>query len=118
VSIADIHRLGAVLVAVAAVATGVAVVVGARLGRPGRLVIDRLILAALAVILANELIGLVLLVTGTRPADPLHFLYALVALVTLPIVRFWGTLQPWRAAALAIGALVLLGLVVRLFQTG
>ena len=117
-SITDVHRLVAILVAIVAVATGVAVVVGAWLGRPGRLAVDRLILAALAVIVANEVVGLGLLVTGARPADPLHFLYAVVALAALPIVRFWGALERWRTAALAIGALVLLGLVVRLFQTG
>ena len=116
--IVDVHRLIAIVAGVAAAATVVAVVVRAWLGRPGRLAVDRLILTALVVIAANVVVGLVLLGTGSRPADPLHFLYAVVALLALPVVRFWGALERRRALALGIGALVLVGLVVRLFQTG
>jgi hypothetical protein len=118
VSIVDVHRLIAIVAGVAAAATVAVVVVRAWLGRPGRLAVDRVILAALVVIVANVAVGLVLLATGSRPADPLHFLYAVVALLALPIARFWGALERRRALALAIGGVVLVGLVVRLFQTG
>ena len=62
--------------------------------------------------------GLVVLLTGGHPADPLHFLYAVAALLVLPVVRFWGRLERHRAAVLGVGGGLLAALVLRLFQTG
>jgi hypothetical protein len=60
----------------------------------------------------------VVLLTGGHPNDPLHLLYAVVALLVLPLARFWGRLEHHRALVLGVGGLVLAALVLRLFQTG
>ena len=65
-------------------------------------------------------LGLVLLVTGPGPADPLHLVYGALALVALPGAALLAAGRPVRRQAIVvcIGAVVLLILVVRLFQTG
>lgn len=114
----DVHRALAIVVALAGVALLVAGVGWGRLGRPGLLAVDRTILAALVLVLVAIASGLFLFVGGPPPADPLHFLYAAAALAVLPIVRFGGVFGRRRALWLAVGAVVLVGLVVRLAQTG
>ena len=115
--LADIHHLAAPLVAAAALVLLVTVVVGAARHRPVRFASDRAILLALGLVSLGILSGLVTLVAGGAPADPLHFVYAVVALAVLPVVRFWDRLARRRALALAIGAVVLAALMLRLFQT-
>lgn len=81
--------------------------------------LDRAILAALGLVAVNIAAGLVLLVTGARPADALHFLYAALALAVLPAARFWrGRGSGAPAALMALAAAILLGFTLRLFQTG
>src|SRR4051812_2618725 len=82
------HGWLAAAVAVLAVALGAIVLLDLTTGRSGRRAQDRLILGALAVVGVAILTGLVLLVTGHVPTDPLHVLYAVAALVALPIARF------------------------------
>ena len=71
------------------------------------------------------LIGAILLATGSRPADPLHYLYGPAALIALP-VAIWIGARATRAGPsrvrrdtwTAVGGLALLGIVLRLFATG
>ncbi|MHB8959071.1 MAG: hypothetical protein ACYDAN_05535 [Candidatus Limnocylindrales bacterium] len=116
--ITNAHHLAAPLVAAAALVLLVIVVVGAARHRPVRFAADRAILLALALVGLGIVSGLIVLLTGGAPSDPLHFVYAVVALAVLPVVRFWDRLARRRALALAVGAVVLAALMLRLFQTG
>lgn len=113
-----IHLAVAILAAICGGLLALVMVAGAFGHRDVRFAIDRAILVALGAVAIGILIGLVMLATGARPADPLHFLYAAVALVLLPIVRFWDRLAGHQAIAVGIGGIVLVALVLRLFQTG
>jgi hypothetical protein len=58
--------------------------------------------------------------SGRGPADPLHFVYAMVALVALPVVRLEAmrrrsTRVGWWVCA---GGLITLGALLRLWATG
>ena len=91
-----------------------------------RFVVDRLILLNVFVIVANVLAGALLAVGGARPADPLHLLYGVAAVVVLPLGWTLGgrtvqTGRPSRArrdAWVLAAALVLVGIEVRLLATG
>jgi hypothetical protein len=93
--------------------------------RDHRSAVDRAVLAVLGSVIAAGLIGAILLVTGARPADPLHFVYGPAALIALP-VAIWvgargtrvGSPRVRRDVWTAGGGLVLLGIVLRLFATG
>lgn len=84
--------------------------------------VDGLALVVEAFILVTGLIGPLLLATGHQPADPLHLLYAAVALgalpVTLGVAMSRGATGPRRDRWLALGALILTGVSIRLLQTG
>ena len=91
-----------------------------------RFAVDRLILLTFGVVGANGLIGLILLGTGARPADPLHLVYGPAALVCLP-VGIWlgrrgadgaGSINRRREIWLVAAAVVLVGIEVRLVMTG
>jgi hypothetical protein len=114
----DVHRALAIVVGTIGVVVLVATIGWSRLGRPGRLAVDRAILAAIVAVLVAIGSGLLLVIGGPRPSDPLHFVYATAALLVLPVVRFAQRLAGRRALWIAVGAAVLLGLVVRLAQTG
>ncbi len=116
--IVTLHLVAALLVAGGAGAVALVAAGGALRHRSVRFALDRAILAALASVSVGIALGLVILVTGGRPADPLHLLYAGLALAILPVARFWDRLAGHRLAAVGVGGLVLLGLVLRLFQTG
>lgn len=79
-------------------------------------------LAVEAVILVTALVGPLLLATGHQPADPLHLLYAVSAVGALPvalaIAMSRGATRSRRDRWLALGALLLVGVSVRLRQTG
>ena len=84
--------------------------------------VDGLALVVQAFIIVTALVGPLLLATGHQPGDILHFLYAIVGLGALPVAlaiamnrRATG---PRRDRWLALGALVLVGVSVRLLQTG
>ncbi len=114
-----LHLARGVLVAVAVGATFVTVAVGFVAGYRPRLV-DRLILLDLGAVAGAVVVGALLLVTGERPADPLHFLYAVVALLAFPVARYFGRsgTSRRRTTIMAIGCLVAAGVVARLFMTG
>ena len=93
---------------------------GAVGGRTGLVWVDRLILGALGAVALAIAAGIGLLVTGNAPADTLHLVYAGAALVALPVARFAAPSlnRRRRLVAVAIGALALIALTVRLLQTG
>ena len=76
--------------------------------------------AAVSQIIVAATSGIVLLVTGARPTDPLHLLYAAVAVAVIPVARsFAGGTFERRRAVLLLAAFVVLGaLTYRLFTTG
>ena len=93
--------------------------------RDHRLATDRAILVVLGLLVAAGLLGVALLVMGSRPTDPLHFLYAVAGLVCLPAAIWIGAGRPaadstrvrrdtWTAG----GAVVLFGIGLRLLATG
>lgn len=78
---------------------------------------EQILLLAIVVTAAG---GLGLFVSGARPTETLHFLYAVVGLGLLPVT---GSLsRRWRpraqGAATVVAALVVLVVILRLFQTG
>jgi hypothetical protein len=112
-----------VALAWAAVAAGIALLVVALATAAGRTAsyreLDAVILAQLAVTGAAAIVGLVLPVTGSAIRDPLHLLYAVVALVAAPIGRYAGRGDARRIGRFAVVAgLVVLGSTLRLFMTG
>jgi hypothetical protein len=131
----ELHQFAAALAAVATVGLVTAALWSAIAARRSagasdhRVAVDRLVLAVTALIAGAGAVGLGLLIGGRRPADPLHFLYAIVALAT-PLGGWWlgarggfrGPARPptriRRAAWLVVAALVLLGLELRLVMTG
>lgn len=116
--IVTVHHLVALLAAAAGLVLVVVVAIGAARRQPVRFATDRTILVALALVGVGIVSGLVMLLTGGRPNDPLHLLYALVALLVLPVARFWGGLERHRTLVLGVGGMLLAALVLRLFQTG
>ncbi len=64
--------------------------------------------------------GLGLLLGGARPREPLHFLYAVIAIGALPIATSLSTRWEPRRAAIAVllGALLALVAILRSFATG
>jgi hypothetical protein len=110
--------------AVAAIAADLGLVavslVGVATRRWNRLLGDRLVLAVLGATGLAALLGAGVAVTSRAPSDALHFVYAVVALVVLPIARYIGRSgsDRRRAGWLALGSLVQLTVFVRLLQTG
>ena len=88
--------------------------------RDHRFAVDRSLLVLEGLIGLSLVLGLILLAAGRRPADPLHFLYAVVALVTVPAGGWWGGGggRRRRDAWVAVFAVVLLGIEARLLMTG
>jgi hypothetical protein len=87
-----------------------------------RFLVDRLLLATLALIAIAGLLGLGLLAIGARPADRLHVLYGVAALLTGPLAwGFGGRTEPvvrrHRDGWIAVGAAVVLAIGVRLAMT-
>jgi ABC-type proline/glycine betaine transport system permease subunit len=81
--------------------------------------LDAAILAQLATTGAAAIVGLVLPIAGSAVRDPLHIVYAVVALVVAPIARYLGRGDARRIGRFAVLAgLVVLGSTLRLFMTG
>lgn len=72
-------------------------------------------------VLATALVGGALALSGHPPHDPLHFVYGALAVAVLPgawlIARSRAEARQ-TVRVLAVGSVVLLILVMRLFQTG
>lgn len=69
---------------------------------------------------AQIILGGFLYVQGRRPAEPLHYLYAVVALAAIPAARSLALDAPARSRAgvMAVAGIVVAALVWRLFATG
>jgi hypothetical protein len=131
-SVAEAHQIGgwaAVALTAALVAAAVRSVWAGRRtsgANDHRFAVDRLVLLVATVVAVNGAIGGVILVTGGRPADPLHLLYGPAALVTAPVAWWLGgrpgrrgaTSRLRRDAWILVGAALLLGIELRLFATG
>jgi hypothetical protein len=97
----------------------VAAMLGRARGKMSRFAIDRLILAAEAAVALAIITGLLEVAGGSLPGDQLHAVYAAVALVGLPIGRGWRGISSGPAPVpLIVAGLVVLGVLVRLAQTG
>ena len=103
-----------------AVATTLAIAGGALLaGRPAQPWLDRLILLQSALVIAAALTGVPGPFGGHGPSDPLHYLYAVLAVVTFPVARYLGRRSDKATARwVAFACLVQAGLLLRLWMTG
>jgi len=76
-----------------------------------------LVLAEL-LLLAQALIGLILLGFGRLPTDQIHFLYGGLAVLVLPAVHGFATRRGWPTSlADGLAALFIFGLAIRAFTT-
>ncbi len=118
--VGDVHRIiGLAALVLAAVAIVLSVILVAVRRPPGILFLVDVAVLGLAV-LGGALLGLVLLVTGPGPRDPLHLLYGALALVAVPAGYGIAGSRPERqqAAIALVASVVILLLLVRLLQTG
>jgi hypothetical protein len=112
------------LLAWVAVAGTLALLGAAILTATGRvsshLLLDRAILVQIGTMAVAVLSGLAAPIAGRLPADPLHFLYAIVGLVVAPGIRAWTRSADDRRQGRwqVVAAAVALGAVLRLFMTG
>ena len=89
-------------------------------GRAGGPRFERFQAALVSVFVVGAASGLIMLVSGARPAEGLHLLYAAIAIALIPLARsFLGRASGRSATVLLLVAFVVLGAVVyRLFTTG
>jgi hypothetical protein len=120
---------GLVVVTVAlVVAAAWSVVTGRRtLGsRDHRFIVDRLVIVVVALVIADALVGVALVLGDGRPADPLHLLYGPLAGLALPVgyglgartLGSRGASRVRRDTWILVATLLLLGFEGRLFMTG
>jgi Kef-type K+ transport system membrane component KefB len=85
-----------------------------------RVVLDRLVLAVLAVSAVGAITGAAMLVMGGRPSEPLHLLYGVAAPAVVAVARVLGrrTELRQRAGWLLVGTIVTGGVLLRLWATG
>lgn len=90
-----------------------------------RAAVDRAVLVVLGTVAVAGAVGIVLLIMGSRPVDPLHLVYGPAALIALPVAIGIGARTSasdrtrlrrdlWTAG----GGVVLFGLGLRLLATG
>jgi hypothetical protein len=130
--VSEAHQFATIVVAAVAlsllVAAAWSIFVGRRSGgeRDRRFAVDRLVLALVLLVALDDAVGGALLVGGQRPADPLHFVYGVAALVTVPAGWWigggtWGGRGPSRLRrdlAIAVACVLQLAIQVRLVATG
>jgi heme A synthase len=67
----------------------------------------------------QALVGLALVLSGTRPRDDLHYLYGLSVIITLPLVyQYISTRRFSRVLAYGLASLFVMGLGIRAIMTG
>jgi hypothetical protein len=110
----------AALVAGALVVLGLVQVSGIVTGPATRRWIDRGLLVLLVVVACGALVGPLVLLTVGPPADWLHLLYAALAIAVAPLLRLEAGRRrsPRVGAWVALGGLVTLGALLRLWGTG
>ncbi len=64
--------------------------------------------------------GITLVLSGYRPAQPLHFLYGGLSVFVLPILMQYARVRPehQRPLIYGLGALFIMGLAIRAMMTG
>jgi hypothetical protein len=90
-----------------------------------RFAVDRLVLGLLGVVIVAAFVGLVLVAGESRPHDPLHLLYGVLAALAVPVAWALGgrataggaPARMRRDGWLAVAAAVMLGIELRLFLT-
>jgi hypothetical protein len=118
--LSQIHLLTAQIALILALAIAVSSGVLALLRRaPGTFFGGGALWAGLIVALAG-LVGIAVALGQGPPRDPLHIVYGILAVGAVPgtAIVAGGRVGRGRAVAWAIGGIVLLILVMRLFQTG
>lgn len=115
-----IHQFLAYAVLAAVVGGAVWSAALARTGRTGGARFEQYQAAVVSLIILGAAIGLIMLASGSRPADGLHLLYAVIAIAVIPLARsFLGGTGGRRAGALMLAAFVALGAIgYRLLTTG
>jgi len=115
-----IHRFLAYAAAAAAVLGIVWSCVVVVRGRPQAPTFERFQAAVVSVIIVGAASGVLLLLTGARPAEGLHLLYAAVAVIVIPLAHsFLAQTSDRRTALVLLVAFAVLGAVTyRLFTTG
>jgi hypothetical protein len=88
--------------------------------RPRGQLADRLEVVVLIALVITSAGGLGMLIGGSGPGEPLHFLYAILALGSLPVSNSLSrNASPRRQASITLAAaMVAIVLIARLFQTG
>jgi hypothetical protein len=117
----DVHRLFALVAAVTVIAAMLEGAVRVASGRPPGRTCDRTRAALLFMVGLTASSGLALLVTGQRPKEWLHVVYALLAFGLVPIAdNATAAFSTDRGKGLVRfgGGLVSLVVLARLFQTG
>ena len=114
------HALvGQVAIVLGLIAAAWAVALVATRRAPGSLFLGNLVWVFLAIVVAAAL-GLATFASGGPLHDPLHVVYGLLALGSLPgtMLIASGRSARQRAIVAAVGTVVLVILLARLFQTG
>ncbi len=117
---AELHRaIGLGVLAVAGVGAGWSAILSFRGRAGGRPYLATVVLVVLGA-LAAAVLGLVLLAGGPGPGDPLHLVYGVIAVAALPVAVLAAAGRRPRTQSLVLlaGALVEVGVLVRLVQTG
>ena len=116
-------RLHAWIATASAVIAGLVVIVGALDGAgivQARAWLDRLAVALVGALVLVALLGPGIIIGLGGPADPLHLVYAAIALAAVPLARLVasrrGSVRPgwWMAA----GGVATLGMLYLLWQSG
>jgi putative Mn2+ efflux pump MntP len=124
----DLLGLATIAGSLTLVGVGVWSVIAGKRSRGGldhRFAVDRAVLAVLLLLAAAALVGMAMLMSGSHPADPLHLVYGVAALICVPVAIWIGARSSGgRASRLRRdiwtvgGGIVLLGLALRLLATG
>jgi hypothetical protein len=118
--VAQVHGWLAYASVIAAAIVGLNAAWRAWQRRPRGPLAERLETAVLIAILITSAGGLGLLIGGSGPDEPLHFLYAILAFGSLPIAASLSRNASARRQALTtfVAATVVIVLIARLFGTG
>jgi hypothetical protein len=114
-----VHRSLAIVVLIAAAAFTLGALGAAWRGgsRPWLEWVGRTVVALIGL---DAVAGAILYGTGHRPAESLHLLYGVAALVVLPFGSYFAAEAPRRprAAVLGFAGILTLGIIFRSFATG
>jgi hypothetical protein len=118
--ITDLHRLLATASVAPVLFAGLEGAVRAWRGTPPGVLASRLAALVLVSLGMTSAGGLGLLLSGARPTELLHLVYAVLAFGAVPVAAsLSGQMEPRRRGAVTfLGALVALAVIARLFATG